>query len=405
MAERQRPTSILSALRQSRVERARVGSGLDVAGDGSATPEASGANPLEEPVPRPRQPKPSRNTRIRFEQWAQNPSCCANIMSAVHNIRMADVASHEGIASNFGQSPFAIARGMTFERMLLAEGGLRLREALIEKDVLPGDASGLEDLRIRLNGGPQATLEAAIEATSDLVRRVADRTAGLPCLAAGATVRIPRGVMLPEAVLILDALAVRTDGDMPDLIVGEVKTYPDRGGHTDPNELSTARAQAGLYVHALQLLVTELGLVDRVRVRTDGFLVLSRPGSNLPAVRAGEELRFQAARAQRGFEILERAALGLPPFDPVGDDPMGAIANADTDYCEACIGFCDRAEKCQSDALAAGDPAVLGDDVKRFLGSIGLHRAVELLDGQGPRDITEEDLVRRIQESDWMAGR
>lgn len=400
MTERKRAASILSAVRQSRAQASSAkGTAPETAPETAAKDDF-----LEEPPPRPRQAQASGNTRIRFEQWAQNPACAANTMSAVHNIRMSDVAKHDGVQPSFGQSPFAIARGSTFERTLLYDKAQRLRDALIERDVLPSSAQGLEDLRIKLNGGPVRDLEAAIAATNKLVRRVADRASGLPCLVAGATIRIPRGVMFPEAILILDAVAVRTDDELPELIVGEVKTYPDRGGHTDPHELSTARAQAGLYVHALRLLVAELRLEDRVSVRTDGFLVLSRPGSNLPAVRAGEDLRYQAERARRGFELLERAAQGLPPFDPLGDDPIEAIARATTEYCEACVGFCDRAEKCQANALQAGDPAVLGDDVKRFLGPVDLHRAVELLDGNQPRDAAEEDLVRRIAEIDWMVG-
>ena len=347
-----------------------------------------------------------RNTRARFEQWAQNPTCQANTISAVHNVRMADVAKHEGYKSTFGQSPFAIARGTTFERLLLRNGGARLLEALIEKDVLPPGATGLEDFRIRMNYGPEKDLESAMEATLGLLRRVAGTAAGsVPALVAGATVRIPRGVMLPEAVLILDALAIRTDGDLPELIVGEVKTYPDRGGHTDPHELALARAQAGLYVHALQMVVRQLEVADRVRVGTDGFLVLTRPGSNMPAVRAGEDLRFQAERARRGFELLEKAALGLPPFDPVGDDPIAAVINARIDYSEACVAFCDRAPKCSEDVLAAGDSAVLGDEVARFLGSISLPRALELLNGAKPDTTAEEDLTRRIAETDWMVAR
>jgi hypothetical protein len=241
-------------------------------------------------------------------------------------------------------------------------------EALIDKDVLPTGAGGLEDFRIRMNGGPLKELETAIAATNDLVLRIADpKSSTLPALVAGATVRIPKGVMLPEAVLILDVLAIRTDGDLPELIVGEVKTYPDRGGHTDPRELAVARAQAGLYVHALQLVVQELNVNEQVRVRADGFLVLTRPGSNMPAIRAGEDLRFQAERARRGFELLERAALGLPPFDPVGEDPIASVIDSPTDYSEACLSFCDRAEKCHAAALAEGSAAVLGDDVQRFL--------------------------------------
>ena len=388
MADEKKPASVLGALRRARAAKAPVQVSEEREESSYPTPQAGN----------------KRNTRARFEQWARNPACRANTVSAVHNIAMAEVAKQERLEPTFGQSPFAIARGSTFERMLLRDGGARLLEALIEKEVLPRKASGLEDLRIRMNGGPQRSLEAAVVATANLVSRVASRSPGLPAAAAGATIRIPRGVMLPEAILILDVLAIRTDGDLPELIVGEVKTYPDRGGHTDPHELAVARAQAGLYVHALQLLAQDLKLAERVRVRADGFLVLSRPGSNMPSVRAGEDLRFQAERARRGFELLERAALGLPPFDPVGDDPIQAVTHAETDYSEACVAFCDRAPKCHDDALTAGNPAVLGDNARRFLGEINLHRAMELLGGTEIKDAAEEDLMRRIRESDWMVG-
>jgi hypothetical protein len=59
-----------------------------------------------------------RNTRMRFEQWAQNPLCQANTVSAVYAVRMSEVAVAEGYRPTFGQSPFAIARGDQFERSL-----------------------------------------------------------------------------------------------------------------------------------------------------------------------------------------------------------------------------------------------------------------------------------------------
>ena len=133
--------------------------------------------------------------------------------------------------------------------------------------------------------------------------------------------------------------------------------------------------------------------------------MLTRPGSNQPAIRADEDLRFQAERARRGFDLLERAAQGLPPFNPVGDDEVRAVQHAATDYSEACLSFCDRAAKCHLDALAAGNPAVLGDDVARFLGDVNLHRAIDLLDGKAPENEAEKDLVRRIEETEWMVSR
>jgi hypothetical protein len=313
---------------------------------------------------------------------------------------MADVARAEGFEPTMGQSPFAIARGDQFERSLLNNGAGRLMEALIEAGVLPEAESGFRDFRIRINGGPVPTLDRAIVETKDLLRRVANGSERSVALVAGATVRIPRGIMLPEAVLILDVLAIRLDRTPVELIVGEIKTYPDRGGHTDSRELAVARAQAGLYLHAIQLVVEDLRIGDSVTVRDDGFLVLTRPGSNWPSVRAFEDLRYQAERARRGFELLEAAAAGLPPFDRLSDDPIEAVREAETQVSETCLTFCDRAAKCYADALEAGDPVALGDDVPRFLGSIELARALQLLNGDRPRDPAEQDLVLRIGQAE-----
>ena len=340
------------------------------------------------------------NTRARFEQWAKNPVCQANTLSAVHNVRMADVARRMGYRPSFGQSVFALARGNQFERGILRDEGARLLAELIRQDVLPEGARGLADLRVRMNGGPLPTLEAAIDATKGLLGALAEPTdpgsPPRPAIIASPTVRISKGVMLPEAVLILDVLAVRYDRGHPELTVGEIKIYPDRGGHTDPNQLAVARAQAGIYLHALELLLAELGCGERLTLRRKGFLVLTRPGSNFPSVRANEDLHYQAARAGRGFKRLEAAARGLPPFESTGDDPIDAVARSETEYSEACLGFCDRASQCHDYALEAGNPAVLGDEVRRFLGEVNLGRAIELLNGGDPRTAGERDLLRRL---------
>lgn len=351
---------------------------------------------------------------MRFEQWAKNPTCEANTISAVRNVRMADVAVAEGVTPSFGQSPFAIARGDQFERSLFYRDGELILESLIEKEVLPAGADGLLDLRLRMNGGTRiAALDDALDQTRSFLKEVAaatgQRRRKLPVVAAGPALRIPRGVMLPEAVLIIDVLAIRTDGERPELIVGEVKTYPDRGGHTAASELAVARAQAGIYVHALDVVCEELGITDDVVVRRDGFLVLTRPGSNRPSVRAGEDLRYQAERARRGFELLEAAASAMPKDlwaateAAPPEELIAAITAAATAYGETCLSFCDRAPTCHRAALAADDPVVLGEDVRRYLGDVNLGRVLALLDGETPADEAERDLLRRIQDSERTA--
>jgi hypothetical protein len=339
-----------------------------------------------------------RDTRRRFEQWARNPGCQANTLSAVHNILMADVVKHEGGHATMGQSPFAIMRGQSFEKSLFRNDGESLLEALKKAGVLPAAAHGLVDLRLRLNGGPCHGLDESLAKTADLLRALAgQRPPRNPAwLVAGATVRVPGGVMLPEALLVLDALVIRHDEAPKRLIVGEIKTYPDRGGYTDPKELATARAQAGVYVHGLDLVLAELGVGASFTVAREGFLVLTRPGFNRPSIRAGEDLRYQAERAKRGFELLRAAAATLPPVS--GDARLDAVCSAGIDYCEMCVTFCDRVEICRKKALVSGDGAVLGDDVARFIGAVALQRALELMKGAEPVNVAEQDLARRIRD-------
>ena len=263
-----------------------------------------------------------RNTRARFEQWAKNPACAANTLSAVHNVRLDKAAESIGLDPSFGQSPFAIARGNAFEAGLFAADAARLRTALERKACLPSASSGFLDLRLRMNGGPSVrTVDEALDRTRQWL---ADLAAGRgeASIVAAPMVRIPRGVILPEALLILDVATVTRDAMGPIITVGEIKAFPDRGGHTDAGQLAAARAQAGLYRLALEMAIEADGLTDRIRLTSHGFLVFTWPGSNQPSVRTGEDLTYQALRASRGFEQLERAALALVrPDDYAADQP------------------------------------------------------------------------------------
>ncbi len=343
-----------------------------------------------------------RDTRARFEQWAKNPECQANTISAVHGVKMAEVAVSEGLTPTMGQSPFALARGQNFERGILRDNAKVLREALVKTEVIPVQPDGFADLRMRQLGGPCADLDAARSETSRLLQALAAREplskgGVLPSIVAAATVRIPAAIMLPEALLVIDVVTVTYDRRRVLLTVGEIKTYPDRGGYTDGAELATARGQAGVYVHGLGLVIAELGLGERLEVSRSGFLVLSRPGYNQPSIRPGEDLRYQAKRAERGFKQLEKAAIELP--DPGTKDLLATVRNAETAYSERCLGFCDRAAGCHASAMAEGDPVVLGEDVARFLGSVDLPRALRLMDGEKAANPAEADLVRRLGEA------
>lgn len=72
------------------------------------------------------------------------------------------------------------------------------------------------------------------------------------------------------------------------------------------------------------------------------------------------------------------------------------MLEADTNYSEACLSFCDLAPRCHKHALDADDAIVLGMDAKRLLGETPMARAIELLNGAIPVDDREHDLQRQL---------
>ncbi len=343
-----------------------------------------------------------RETRRRFEQWARNPECQSNIASAVHNVKMGTAARHENPnAPQDGQSVFALARGNSFEAGLVNDGALILLQAMREADVLSTTSADFLDHRTISNGGSLPDLDAATAAGHSFLQSLADGKIFNGAISS-LTVRIPRGVMLPEATLIIDVLSVQTVDNKHIIAVGEIKTYADRGGHTHRNDLATARAQMGLYVHALEITLENLGINDAVTVSLQGFLILTYPGSNQPSVRSGEDLRYQLERARRGFELMEESAALLGGAYGNGDDfdeigLLELVLSAPTHFQDSCIAFCERADTCYSRALSNNDGVVLGDDVARFLNGTSLLRVEELLSGKKAKTAAEQDLLSRLQ--------
>lgn len=342
-----------------------------------------------------------RNTRGRFEQWAKNPTCEANTLSAVHNVRLDKAAAAAGIDASYGQSPFAIARGNRFEAGLFSDGAVRIRAALQREGVLPASLAGFADLRLKLNGGTRLTsIDEALRETELWLQRVATDPESAEPIVAAPMIKIPKGVILPEALLIIDVVTVtRAIDGRARLTVGEIKVFPDRGGHTDPHQLASARAQAGIYRYVLELTIESLDLTDGIDLAADGFLVFTWPGSNSPSIRAHEDLTYQAIRAQRGFERLEEVALGVVRDDDFSSDNptlIQRVLDAPTEYSEACLSFCDLAPRCHQRAVDADDPIILGGDVKRLLGTTTIQRAIALLNGVDPTDDREADLQRQL---------
>ena len=366
------------------------------------TPLVVFVSPQGGPMADSKRERARRETRRRFEQWARNPECHSNVTSAVHNVKMGAAARRENPnAPRDGQSVFALERGNAFEASLVNNGAPVLLEALRGAGVLSLTSNDFADHRTTSNGGPLSSLDAATEAGHAFLQSLASGNTFNGAVSS-LTVRIPRGVMLPEATLIIDVLSVQTVEGTPVIAVGEIKTYADQGGHTHRSDLATARAQMGLYVHALQITLEDLGLADSVTVSMQGFLILTHPGSNQPSVRSGEDLRYQLERARRGFELMEESALQLDGAFGDGEDNdeaslLDLVLSAPTHFQDSCISFCERADACYQNALANSEGVVLGDDVARFLNRIPLQRVEDLINGKSPTSPAEKDLFARLQ--------
>jgi hypothetical protein len=354
-------------------------------------------------------PGTRRDLRRRIDQFVANPRCDANVRAVVHDVSMRDVARRDLPADHpslrEGQSPFALARGVQFEKALYAPP-TRILEALVKAGVLPARHGEVLDLRLRAHGGALPTLDAAATAFNSVLRGLAKTSPDVeadevPAVILAPAMRLDGAPLLPHGMFAADLIAVRLSEHAPRvrLHVGEVKVYPDRGGHTDRTQLASARAQAGLYVHALRRTIDALALGASVQVEDAGFLVLAKPSSNLPSVRWPEDLRWQARRAEDWWARLASVATQVLAEGVVADDEakVAAVCAAETAYEEGCVSFCPRAPVCRQKALAAGDAAVLGADVASLVGNVSLIRAEALLRGVAkPVTSAEKALLARV---------
>lgn len=343
-----------------------------------------------------------RGTRLRFERWAANPSCQSNVSAVVHNVSMREVAIRESPGVHIKvQSRLMFQRGVLFENAVLSNSGERLiRELRRQQIVGPDEVVHFSDLTSNFSEEDVSRLDAAVAATEAWLERLDDLPRGRH-LVRGIVLRIPRGVLLPEATLKLDVAFIDTTMQPFIIKVGEIKSYADRGGFTQAASLASARAQAGVYVHAFQLVIEKLNLTSLCKISERGFLVLASPGSNFPSLRWDEDLRWQSERAKRGFELLEKSAADLNGEfafneDHPQDDLVTMVLDAPTDFKDACISFCERAPTCLSHSLLRDDGAFLGDNVVRFLNGVKLSRVEAIIGGAIPMTDAELDLKRRL---------
>ena len=343
--------------------------------------------PLAQRLAGLRGPAPQRSLNARsLAALAANPGCRRRAVLDAAGVDKAALAQRLGRPAPFGQSPFAIARGVIFEARLKADDYTALLEPLRRHLGLPAD------------GGAPLTVPDLLRRSGPAVR--AERT----------TAAIAEAAADPAAWTLLDHPMLRltvAGGPAylePDAVVVhggrctviEIKSFPVLDGSADPAKVGAAARQAAVYVLALQETAAALagGSVTPGPYAVQAFpgspelsvlLVCPKDFSNRPtavAVDVRRELattRRQLARMTGIDQLLDALPAGTT-FDLAPDQAgvptrpqaelAGAVETVPAAYSPDCLSTCELGFHCRSQARCDDRVEQLGRGVRGELGSI-----------------------------------
>ena len=337
-----------------------------------------------------------------------NPGCARRAVLDAAGVDKRKLAERIGFPARYGQSPFAITRGLAFEKQVKADRCAALLE-LLRAEPLGFAVPEHEyvDLGVEPEAGPAgpATVDRATryQRTRDLFARVA---AGEPLLADHPLLRLDVGgrtaYVEPDVVALSARPAGASDNSPARLYVAEVKSFAVIDGQADPEKVGAAATQAAVYVLALRRLFAELGADPRL-VADDVILVCPKDFANQPSAHV-LDVRRQLAAVERQLARLPRIGALIADLDPAADfdlavDPPAAkgepgrehrsagelaksLTMIEARYAPECVTNCEMAFHCRAESRAAGAADALGRSVRDALGGVeSIERALALADG------------------------
>ena len=370
-----------------------------------------------------RGPVPPRSHDARtIAALTVNPGCSRRAVLDAAGVDKRKLAERIGFPARYGQSPFAITRGIAFEKQVKAEGCAALLE-LLRAEPLRFEVPeheyvdlGVEPALAPPGAGPAATVSVdrvtRYERTRELFARVA---AGEPLLADHPLLRLDVGgrtaYVEPDVVALSARPAGASSSAPAQLYVAEVKSFAVIDGQADPAKVGAAATQAAVYVLALRRLFAELGADPRI-VADDVILICPRDFANQPSAHL-LDVRRQIAAVERQLARLPRIGALIADldqavdFDLAVDPPAGqaesgrehrtaaeltkSLTMIEARYAPECVTNCEMAFHCRAEARAAGAADALGRSVRDALGGIAsLEDALAVADGAAGVDSDHE---------------
>ncbi|HZM74563.1 MAG TPA: hypothetical protein VFC19_02490 [Candidatus Limnocylindrales bacterium] len=319
---------------------------------------------------------------------AANPGCRRRAVSDAAGVDKGRIAARLGLPVSVGQmSSIALARGMSFEAQVKAEGCAELLRLLRENIGLPIEQAHYQDLN-----------------PADEDDRIGARLLrSQHALEAAASSDDPVGTMFDHPILELtvNGVSVRIE---PDLVafkwgdrfyVVEIKSFPIVDGTADSGKVAAAAQQSAVYVLAIREMLQAAGFNPDL-VSHNVILVCPKDFTNQPVAEL-IDVRKQLASLRRHLDRMEsiEGLLQVLPEDLTFDlqpddsgqatrdpeDLAAAIALVGARYSPECLGTCELAGVCRAEA--DGTVPMLGRTVREDLGGIdSIAEAVGLATGR-----------------------
>ena len=367
--------------------------------------------------------------RIRGAGKAVRPSVQRLAAFAnVHSCPTAAVAFAAGVDTNrlfagtdyqmpFGQSPFAIGRGIGFEGLLRAQGHAELRRVLGEGLGADFSTAGIHNLRDGYSTD-LAGLKRKAKTTKQHLLTIA--ATGDTVVIDGAVLRVTVGGV--DAYLEADEVAIGVDGQ---IVVGENKSWPIVDQRpTDADALGSALDQAATYILLTRRTLVAAGL-DPAVVSGTAILITPTNTGLTPTLRQ-EDVEVRVRRANRLLDKVPHVddiAASIPTtvtFTKAGDQKLDgdrrleaferATAKLGRVYeAGSCLQSCGFAWACRACVHGQGDPAVAGAAIVRAApGVTHLGRIADLAAGAKPKPaetLAAPGLARAARLFDEALGR